>query len=163
MRNFCESSAALASILLGVLFISIPDSVAAAPSPRPAPPHVFKSAGPYTSPDNMALPGSQLVSQTTMAAKAASLAAKVNGVLKSVNLTTYGKDLANGHQRVQDYTVSPNRQVYVVDIALPNGINTHGGVFGPNSEVKYSFDAQTGKYISSLTSGRRIGSNVHAR
>jgi len=144
----------------GLLFSVLGPVISA---PVKAPPHTTKPIAPYTAPDNLAVPTAQLVSQTTMVNKAQSIATGVNGVVKSISLTTYGKHLSNVGSSVIDYSVSPNRQVYIIDISLPNGIVSHGGSFGPNAKIKYAFNAQTGKYLSSLTKGHRIGISPQAR
>jgi len=67
------------------------------------------------------------------------------------------------HPGLKDFTVSPNRQIYIIDVALPNGASTSGGNFGPNTFAKYAFDAQTGNFISSMFRGKRICKSIHAR
>lgn len=161
-RSYNGPTSALAVLIFGsgmVVSLFVP----AASAPVKAPPHTTKPIAPYTAVDNLAIPTAQLVPQTTMVKKAQAIATEVNGVVKSITLTTYGKHLSSAHSSVLDYSVSPNRQIYLVDISLPNGIVTHSGSFGANSEVKYAFDAQSGKYISSLIKGRRIGKSPHAR
>lgn len=154
------------SAIAGVMFgggIALSAFTSASSAPIKAPPHTTKPIAPYTASDNQGLPATQLISRTTMLTRAKSIAADANGVVKSVTLTTYGKHLASSHIHVTDYSTSPNRQVYVIDILLPNGINSHGGAFGPNAEAQYAIDAQSGNYISTSIKGKRIGKSPHAR
>lgn len=132
-------------------------------APKPAPPHALKLAGPYTSPGNASVPVSQLLPRATITSNANAVANRVAGIVKGVNLTTYSTYLSSMHRSNKKFSVSPDRQVYVIDVALPNGINSHGGAFGPNAEMHYVVDAISGKYISSLISGSRTGRNIHAR
>jgi len=106
---------------------------------------------------------SQLLPRATITSNANAVANRVAGIVKGVNLTTYSTYLSSMHRSNKDFSVSPDRQVYVIDVALPNGINSHGGAFGPNAEMHYVVDAISGKYISSLISGSRTGRNIHAR
>jgi len=148
-------------ISVALLTLGVVSSADAAP--KPAPPHVSKSAGPYTSPGNASVPAPQLLPPATIASNANTVANRVRGIVKAVNLTTYGKYLSSMHRNDKDLSVSPDRQVYVVDVALPNGINSHGAAFGPNAEMHYVVDAASGKYISSLINGSRTDRNTHAR
>jgi|GEM_PF-2564239 len=158
MKNLAKLSASLFALSI------IPAGIAGAlASDVKAPPHPPLRAGTFSAPGNSSLPSSQMVPQTTIVTSANATAAHVAGAVKSVRLTDYKSFLIASRSNAKDYTVAPDRQVYLVNISLPSGIESRGGKFGPNSEMLYAVDAQTGKFITSTVRGPRVGRGVHSR
>ena len=154
----------LRRLFASALFLSAPTLPAISATTadlKPTPKPVLKAAGAFSSPDNAALPASRLIPQRTIVASAARVASQSAGVVTSVNFTSYGRFLSWMHQGLKDFSVSPDRQVYVVDVALPNGIRSHGAKFGPNAEQHVVIDAETERYISLMIRGISTGTSAH--
>jgi len=158
MKNLAKLSASLFALSI----VSVMTASALAGDVK-VPSHPPLRAGTFSALGNSALPSSKMVPQTTIVTSANATATHVSGVVKSVRLTDYKSYRLASRSNAKDYTVALDRQVYVVDISLPNGIESRGGKFGPNSEMLYAVDAETGKFISSSIRGPQVGPGLHSR
>ena len=158
MKNLAKLSASLFALSI----VSVMTAGALAGDVK-VPSHPPLRAGTFSAPGNSALPSSKMVPQTTIVTSANATATHVSGVVKSVRLTDYKSYLLASRSNAKDYTVALDRQVYFVNIALPNGIESRGGKFAPNAEMLYAVDAQTGKFITSTIRGTRVGRGLHSR
>ncbi|MFE1747671.1 hypothetical protein [Coleofasciculus sp. H7-2] len=75
-----------------------------------------------------------------------------NARLISADLKPWGEHEKETFRNARLHDVSTERMVWVVKAAFPDGIETRGGFF-KNATQTVTYDAQTGRFISSTTTG----------
>lgn len=122
------------------------------PHPIPAPVDLNKPQ-PYNNNPTPTLPGNKNLPTNLFITREQAIGTlPKNARLISAELKPWGEHEKATFRNARLYDISPDRMVWVVKAAFPDGIETRGGFFSDATQT-VSYDSETGRFISSTTVG----------
>ncbi|MFA6308474.1 MAG: hypothetical protein WC677_01825 [Clostridia bacterium] len=138
-------------ILLCGVFTSLITTYANQNINHPSSSHVYASPSPIYKNNDTAKPET-FASDEGCVNK---IAKTETSIIKSKEIKTYGQYIIDEKVDAQNYIIESKRMVRVIKVEYPDGLETKAG-FYKKAKLTTVWDAETGDYIESCTSGERV-------